>query len=237
MSDSPPPPQAPPDPQAGPTPQALGIRPAWDLFTPGGMRLALAAGFVALAASAASIALFDRRVALWVEALDPAQRRWAYQWTDLAKGEVPIVGGLLAAAGLALARRRVAARWALVLAGGAALGGILSNLFKLIFGRARPKMLITEDLFGFQAFTLGYDFNSFPSGHSTISGAMAGVMLLASRRWGWLGLPLGGALATTRIFTNSHYIADVIAGFLLGLLSAAATASWVRRWPAIRAPR
>ncbi|OJF09861.1 hypothetical protein BG844_35285 [Couchioplanes caeruleus subsp. caeruleus] len=57
---------------------------------------------------------------------------------------------------------------------------------------------------------------SFPSNHSTIAGALAAAILLASWRVGLPAVPIGAAAAFSRVFVGVHYPHDVAAGFLLG---------------------
>ena len=60
-----------------------------------------------------------------------------------------------------------------------ALSGILVNILKLIFARARPKLIETSGPYDFfSRWGTGYDFTSFPSGHATTMGALAAILAL-----------------------------------------------------------
>ena len=67
--------------------------------------------------------------------------------------------------------------------------------------------------------------NSFPSDHSAVAAAMAGVGLLAWRRWAPLLALLVAAIGLARIFVGVHLPGDVLAGWIGG--GAAAALAWV----------
>ena len=98
-----------------------------------------------------------------------------------------------------------------------ALSGLASSLFKNVLGRARPKLF---DQFGpveFQPFTFDYAFASFPSGHATTVGALAGVLAII---WPRARVPLvaaGAFIASTRFLIGAHYFSDAVAGCAFGL--------------------
>ena len=178
--------------------------------------------------------LWDRPIARWVLDLPLPTRQTAETITQFGKAEyylipLPIIFALC----WAFAWHKWAARVALAFAAVAA-SGLITNVLKFILGRYRPDALNDSDLWGFAFFKTEYAANSFPSGHATTAGAIAGVLILIwPRAWpAWL--LIGAAIASTRIFTLSHYLSDVLAGFLLGAMTAAVLRSiWHRKnwWP------
>ena len=106
-----------------------------------------------------------------------------------------------------------------------ALSGILANLFKFLFGRARPYAVEGSFPWEPRPFVSDYDFASFPSGHSTTAGAMVIGLALLFPRWRWAILSGGVLVAASRAFIGVHFPSDIVAGFLLG---AVFTLVWAR---------
>lgn len=105
---------------------------------------------------------------------------------------------------------------ALFVFAGVGLAGIVVNILKVLFGRARP---ILYDQFGawhFDFLSFGYAYASFPSGHSTTVGSVMAVLILWYPRFWPVTLQLGILLGATRIAAQAHYPSDVAAGLLLG---------------------
>ncbi len=99
-----------------------------------------------------------------------------------------------------------------------ALSGILTNIAKFLIGRARPKFIDTLGANSFSPFEAGYNFASFPSGHSTTMGAVGGVLALWFPRWRMPIILATMFIALTRVFARAHYPTDVVAGYTLGFL-------------------
>lgn len=61
---------------------------------------------------------------------------------------------------------------------------------------------------------------SFPSGHAAmaVAGAIAGARLIPMSAWVWW--PLGALVAISRVYIGVHWPSDVIAGAIIGLLTA-----------------
>lgn len=150
-------------------------------------------------------------------------------FTDLGKADGFLLAGALVTLGAAgtafLATARPRKRLAGWLAGygffffwAVAGSGILVNLLKIAFGRARPKLLDQEALYGFTPFGFNADLHSFPSGHSTTAFAVAVALTLVlpgARLW-WLAFAV--AIAASRVVVNAHYLSDVAGGAATGAL-------------------
>jgi len=108
-----------------------------------------------------------------------------------------------------------------------ALSGIFVNVVKVILGRARPGQIDQLGTWHFDPFSFGYDYASFPSGHSTTVGAIIGVLIVWYPRWAIVLVELGLFFAATRIAAVAHYPSDVIAGFTIGLFFAIVIARWL----------
>jgi undecaprenyl-diphosphatase len=109
------------------------------------------------------------------------------------------------------------------------LAALIVNTIKRAIGRPRPDMFADHGLFSFNPFTWNFDFESFPSGHSTVNGALFMALSLLFPRFRWPLLALGFCLALTRVFVGAHYPSDVAAGFGFGMWFAFATALFFAR--------
>lgn len=108
------------------------------------------------------------------------------------------------------------------------IAALLANGLKHLIGRPRPKFAHTGDWQMTLSFASGLD--SFPSGHSTASFAIATVL---AKRFPFIGpLCIGGALfvAISRVLRGSHFPTDVLGGAVLGVLSGFIAASPLRQW-------
>ncbi len=97
-----------------------------------------------------------------------------------------------------------------------AFSGLLTNLFKFLFGRLRPGRVEGSAPWISEPLTADYNFASFPSGHSTTAGSLAMALALLFPRFRYPFLALGVFVALTRNFVGAHFPSDVCAGFLFG---------------------
>ena len=119
-----------------------------------------------------------------------------------------------------------------------ALSGLFVNAIKVLFGRARPRLLDQLGAHYFDPLTFGYLNASFPSGHSTTVGAIVGILIIWYPRWSLLIIELGLFFAATRIAAQAHYPSDVVTGFLSALffsIAPGALACQARRRFSLRA--
>ncbi len=184
-------------------------------------------GLLLLALVLLSIAFVDRPVAGFFHDANPRLRQ-VFQFITqfgLSKGYLIISAvlflGLRALAAATHDRRRAErlvawAHRALYIFAAVAGSGIVADIVKPIFGRARPKLLFADGIYGFSWGAVHADYWSFPSGHATTMGALVvGLFLLWPR-----GLPLylvaGLLVAASRIIITEHYLSDVLVGAVLG---------------------
>jgi lipid A 4'-phosphatase len=102
-----------------------------------------------------------------------------------------------------------------------ALSGLVGIILKPIFGRARPKLLFADHVYGFTWHGAHADYWSFPSGHTlTIVGLAAALSLIHPR-----GRPFYIAaavlVAASRVVLTQHYLSDVLAAAFI-----AVTVTW-----------
>lgn len=99
-------------------------------------------------------------------------------------------------------------------------GVVFSGGSKLLVERDRPSNLaLAQPAEGFYA-------NSFPSGHSTTSFAIAAMLLLICwgtpyRKWGYGALVWAVLVGISRIYRGIHWPSDVLAGAFAGMVAAA----------------
>jgi membrane-associated phospholipid phosphatase len=111
------------------------------------------------------------------------------------------------------------------------VGGVVANVLKGAFGRARPYVHPPTDSTGFDPnswkFGRGYSqeqYRSFPSGHTVAAFAAASAVANEASRWWpaqkWLvGVAMyGGAtlVGLSRMYNNKHWASDVMMGAAIG---------------------
>jgi undecaprenyl-diphosphatase len=112
-----------------------------------------------------------------------------------------------------------------------ASAGLLADLLKIIFGRARPKLLFLDGSYGFTWGATQPDHWSFPSGHATTIAALATALYLLWPR----GLPLylvaAALVVASRFIIGAHYFSDALAGAALGCFVSWVIWQWFGRVP------
>jgi lipid A 4'-phosphatase len=100
-----------------------------------------------------------------------------------------------------------------------AMSGVIVDILKVIFGRARPKLLFQSDIFGFMWLNWNADHWSFPSGHSaTIVALMTALWYLWPQHV--LFYMLAAAIvAGSRVVVGAHFLSDILAGGLIAVLT------------------
>ena len=110
-------------------------------------------------------------------------------------------------------------RLAVKLTEAAFLSTSLTLITKTIIGRGRP--YVQESQYSFNPFTFDNDYNSLPSGHTTLAFAYSTVMAneVDNVFWkiGWYSL--AGLVGYARIYNNQHWFSDVLMGAAIGYFS------------------
>jgi membrane-associated phospholipid phosphatase len=99
------------------------------------------------------------------------------------------------------------------------VANLIVFLLKRVFGRYRPDLLFSEELYGFHLFTTQKFFLSFPSAHAVTLAAILFSILCFYPRYFYLFTLLGLFISLSRVIVEAHYLSDVIAAFLIGMLT------------------
>lgn len=91
-----------------------------------------------------------------------------------------------------------------------------TSALKHVFGRYRPVMLLTRELYGFRFLQVGYTSTSFPSGHAAIAFSLLLAAAVVRPKDRVALIALAAALALSRVVITAHFLGDVIAGAAVG---------------------
>jgi undecaprenyl-diphosphatase len=163
---------------------------------------------------------------LWIERLGDAGYWIGKGWTLAA------ISGLFVAIGYL--RKRPALHQAGLRGWVAhAVTAILVQSLKHGIGRPRPRLHRDDEFFTGPTMESGLD--SFPSGHTSASFAVAAVVARCCPALAWPAFALAGYVSLTRVFRGSHFVSDAVAGVVLGLVVGTLVATPAREWgPAAR---
>ncbi|HSA86215.1 MAG TPA: phosphatase PAP2 family protein [Nitrospira sp.] len=108
------------------------------------------------------------------------------------------------------------------------VAALLANALKHIVGRPRPKFVHSGDWQMTFSWTSGLD--SFPSGHSAASFAIATVLVKRFPLFGSVCIAIALFVALSRVLRGSHFPTDVLGGAVIGILSGFIATAPVRQW-------
>lgn len=174
-------------------------------------------------------AALDEPVARYFRDVDPSIKTVFKAITQFGEGGVYLVPLGLVIIASAWGGRTALARRAGYVFAAIALPGILADIAKPVFGRARPELLFRDHIFGFTWQGAHADLWSFPSGHAvTITALATALYALYPPLWpAYAAIAL--LVAASRIILDAHYLSDVIAGAYWGFVFAWALAAAARR--------
>lgn len=117
-----------------------------------------------------------------------------------------------------LAKNKLCSMRSLFLLMSISASGLISILIKWLAGRYRPSLL-ENGFYGFNYFGVGYEFTSFPSGHTITGFSLAAAVSILFPRLTIPAFIVAVSIGISRILIASHYLSDVIAGAGIGILS------------------
>jgi membrane-associated phospholipid phosphatase len=135
---------------------------------------------------------------------------------ELGRGEsLLLVHAVLLAAGYVFQRASLKrAGWETLIAH--LLAGGINTVLKHLVGRGRPKFMHGDHSEFFPFGGAGWD--SFPSGHSMATFAVAAVLAVRFPKIRWLVIFWALAVSVSRLFRASHFLTDIVAGAVLGVV-------------------
>ncbi len=190
----------------------------------GRLRLgALAIGILALL----SMVTIDRPIARWVSGFDPATLHLFSQTARPGLSTGWLIGAAVLVVLCAVTAKLSAAperkqRWGsyalapLFVFASVALAGLTTDLVKALLGRFRPKLFLSDGLYGFDFLHVKADYLSFPSGHATTAFALATAFTLLWPRPAALYFLGAAAIGASRVLSNAHFVSDVLVGAFVG---------------------
>ena len=122
--------------------------------------------------------------------------------------------------------RFIRAGWQSLFAHGVA--GLIIQIIKILLARPRPQFM-HQDHWQIGPSLQG-GLNTFPSGHSAASFAVAAVLARHFPKGAWIWYGLAGFVAISRIMKGAHFPADSLAGALIGFLVGYIMARPLKDW-------
>ena len=97
----------------------------------------------------------------------------------------------------------------------------ITGTLKIIMGRARPDFFIPTGFYGFRFFEgFVHNFRSFPSSHAAAAFGLAYLWSKLKHKHSLNIYFLAILLTSTRLLLRCHFLSDILAGAMVGILSA-----------------
>lgn len=138
-----------------------------------------------------------------------------------------LIAGMAAAYGVGWVARREWSRDVLHVAAAYTAGNVIVSVLKPAVGRQRPYVTGHPDRL--RPFTASGDWHSFPSAHAIHAFTLAAAVAEeAHRPWvSAVGYGAAAVVAWSRVYQDQHWTSDVVAGGVLGAVTAKATVRWL----------
>ena len=201
--------------------------------SPSELAARIVVGLIGVVALVVLSAFFDARLTQEALTLPPETVRFAGYVSDIGLSGYMFAVSALVAIGCLLARwldrdkrldslLTLLAERAIYIFATLAVSGLLAQLIKHLVGRARPPLMQSFGPYHFDFLSMKNSLASFPSGHSTTAFAMATALGLLLPRWRIPLFVLATLIAASRVAVEAHYASDIVAGGVLGVVSALA---------------
>jgi membrane-associated phospholipid phosphatase len=201
--------------------QLRALRIERSLWWRGAIRL-----LIGLAITALVFLFADAAMLAWAEGIQSEVTEDVIRIVNrLGGGMNPVlIVGFFLIAGIAYAERRWVT-YAVAMAIAGLIAGTLAQIVKFAVGRARPELWLGPAHYAPGSST------SFPSGHTVGAFALAGVLMFASPNKGLrvIAFVLAAAVGLSRVLAFRHWLSDVTASAVIGLVVAWMIATAVLR--------
>jgi lipid A 4'-phosphatase len=111
-----------------------------------------------------------------------------------------------------------------------AASGVIVDVMKVVFGRSRPKLLFQSDVYGFTWLSWQSDHWSFPSGHSATIFALVTALWFLWPQHLLFYILVAVIISMSRVVVGAHYLADIVAGASIAVLTTRCTAELFTKW-------
>jgi membrane-associated phospholipid phosphatase len=181
---------------------------------------------------ALSFFYFDKPIAMWADAHTISQKFPWLEWvTNLGIGVVDIVVVALVALIFRFVvknvqwERRAWFVWICLV-----IPNLVCLVLKVLFGRARPDMLFSDQLYGFYGLHKSAAFWSFPSGHTTTIMGLAFGLSALFPQYIIAFIGVGSFVALSRILLLKHFLSDVLMATYLALIEVGLLYYWLSKY-------
>ena len=162
----------------------------------------------------------DRDIALYAFSLNLRKELYFLNWITFfgsAKFYVLFLPVLAVIFGYVLRKKSWALKtwmlWVVVL-----YPSLITLVFKMILGRARPIVYFNQEDFGFFGWHTERQYHSFPSGHTTAVTSLCVGLLILFPRYFYYWATICLLVLLSRVLLTYHYLSDVCVSFYLVFL-------------------
>ncbi len=101
---------------------------------------------------------------------------------------------------------------------------VITEIIRFLYCRPRPFMVYTANQL------VGEANCSFPSGHAAFFFAMAIAIYFYNKKWGTWFFSAAALITLARVVAGVHYPSDILAGAVVGILSAYMVFYFIEKW-------
>lgn len=111
-----------------------------------------------------------------------------------------------------------------------ALAMLMGGVLKIILARCRPIMLLDDNLYGLQFFSMEWILHSTPSGHTLRAFALFTSLAIIDNKRKYLYLLLALCVGISRIVLAKHFPSDILFGAYIGIFSSYWIDLYFEKW-------